>query len=330
MKSLTLLAVILTLPFIAMSSTRDRLPTAAGTITIGGDGGWDYLVVDTTTHRLYVSHSSHVSVIDLEQGKPISDIPNTPSVHGIAIAPEVGRGFISDGADSAVTVFDLKTDSTITTIRVTGDNPDAILYDPVTRRVFTFNGRSGNATAIDAQTLRVVGTIALDGKPEYAVSDNQGAIYVNIENKSQVTRINPNDLTITARWPLAPCEDPTGMAIDRANHRLFVVGRNKLMAIMDADNGRIIKTLPIGAGVDGVVFDPSSWLIYSSNGEGTITIVREVSAEKFTVVGTLNTVRGARTIALDERTHRLYLPVGTRSSGTEPSNSDFRVLVYEP
>jgi DNA-binding beta-propeller fold protein YncE len=306
-----------------------HLPTGPTTIPIGGPGGWDCLSVDTVMHRLYVSHGTHVPIIDLDQNKVVGDIPGTPRVHAIAIAPEFGRGFISDGGDTTVTVFDLKTDSVIARVTVTGRNPDLILYDPSSHRVFTFNGGGMNATVIDAQSLKVLGTIPLDGKPEFAVSDYSGRVFVNIEDKSLVAVIDPVAMKVTATWPIAPAEEPSALVIDRAHHRLFTCAQNKLMAVLDTDSGRVITTVPIGTGVDGAAFDPATQMVFSSNGEGTLTVIHEDDPNTFSVLSTLETARGARTMALDERTHRLYLPVGTRPDSTGVAKDDFRVLVYQ-
>jgi DNA-binding beta-propeller fold protein YncE len=289
----------------------------AGTIAIGGEGGWDYLKVDSAAHRLYVSHATRVDVVDTESGTVVGAIPDTPGVHGIALAPELGRGFVSAGRANAVTVFDLKTLATLATIPVTGENPDAITFEPVSRRIFTFNGRTANATAIDATTNQVVGTVPLGGKPEFAVVDGTGTVFVNIEDKSLLVAFDARTLEVKARWPLAPCEEPSGLALDRAHRRLFSVCGNAMMAVMDADSGKMIATLPTGDGTDGAAFDPAAGLAFASNGEGTLTVVREETPGKYAVAGSVPTRRGARTIALDESTHRLYLP--TAEFGPPPS-----------
>ena len=279
----------------------------ARTIPIGGEGGWDYLTVDTAAHRLYVSHATRVEVIDTQNNTVVGAIPDTPGVHGIALAPEFRRGFTSNGRAGTVTVFDLKTLAVITTVKVTGDKPDAITYEPTSRRVFTFNGDSANATAIDAASAQVVGTIPLGGKPEFAVADGNGRMYVNLEDTATLVAFDARTLEVKGRWPLAPCETPTGLGIDREHRRLFVGCRSKVMAVVDGDSGRVIATLPIGGGVDGIAFDPATALAFASNGEGTVTVVREDSPEKFTLVGNVPTKPGAKTIALDGATHRLYL-----------------------
>ena len=302
---------------VASAQTAPGGYTLTRSIAVGGEGGWDYIKADAATHRLYVSHATEVEVVDTVKGAVIGKIPDTPGVHGIALAPELGHGFISAGRAGSVTVFDLKTLATITTIKVTGENPDAIAYEPATKRVFTFNGRSSNATAIDATTNQVVGTIALDGKPEFAVADGKGAMFVNLEDKSMIVKLDPRSLEVKARWPLAPCEEPSGLAMDVATRRLFSVCSNAMMAVVDADSGRVVTTLPTGEGTDAAAFDPGTKLAFSSNGEGTVTVVREDSPEKFTVVGNVQTKRGARTMTLDEKTHTLYLP--TAQFGPPPS-----------
>ncbi len=276
------------------------------TYKLGGDGGWDYLSLDGSAKRLYISRSTHVIVIDPDSGKPVGDIPDTPGVHGIALAPELGRGFVSNGREGTVSVFDLESLKFLSKIKV-GENPDAILYDPASKRVFTFNGRSHDATAIDAASGTVVGTIKLDGKPEFAVSDEKGEIFVNLEDKSELFALDPNQLEIKSRWPLAPCEEPTGLAIDRKHRRLFSGCSNQLMAIVDADSGKVISTLPIGRGVDATGFDPKTGLAFASCGEGVLTVVHEDSADKFSVAENVPTERGARTLALDPAKHRIFL-----------------------
>src|SRR5438034_10731089 len=211
------------------------------TYKLGGDGGWDYLTFDSNSRRLFISRATHVMVIDADSGKSVGDIPDTPGVHGIALAPDLGRGFISNGREGTVTIFDLKSLKSLGKIKV-GDNPDAILFDPATKRVFTFNGNSHDSTAIDAARGTVVGTIKLDGKPEFAVSDGKGEVFVNLEDKSQLLAVDAKKLTVKSRWPLAPCEGPSGLSLDNKHRRLFS-GCEKLMAIVDADSGKVVSTL---------------------------------------------------------------------------------------
>ena len=276
------------------------------TYKIGGEGGWDYLTADAAARRLYISRSTHVIVLDLDSGKTVGDIADTPGVHGIALAPELGRGFVSNGREGTVSIFDLKTLATSSKVKV-GDNPDAILYDPATKRVFTFNGKSQDSTAIDAEKGTVLGTIKLDGKPEFSASDGKGGVWVNIEDKSELVAIDPNKLEVKSKWPLAPCQEPSGLSIDKKNRRLFVGCDNKMMAVVDADNGKVLATPAIGEGVDATAFDDGTRLAFASCGEGVLTVVREESADKFTVAENVPTQQGARTLALDSKTHNVYL-----------------------
>jgi DNA-binding beta-propeller fold protein YncE len=286
------------------------------TIKLGGDGGWDYLAFDPPSRRLFVSHGTHVVVVDADTRAVVGDIPDTPGVHGIAIAGDLGRGFISNGRSASATIFDLKTLGRIGEVK-TGENPDAILYDRASGRVFTFNGRSGDATAFDAARGTVAGTVPLGGKPEFAVADDKGRVYVNIEDKSEIVALDSRSLQVEGRWPLKPCQEPSGLAFDREHGRLFSVCRNNLMAVVDTVSGRVITTLPIGSGVDGAAFDPATRLAFSSNGEGTVTVVHEDSPEAFRVVETVKTQRGARTLALDPKTHRIFL--STAEFGPAPA-----------
>lgn len=275
-------------------------------IPLGGEGGWDYLTFDPGSGWLYIARATHVIVLDAASGKVVGDIPDTAGVHGIALAPELGRGFTSNGRAGTVTIFDAKTLSVFGSVNA-GQNPDAIVYDPASTRVFAMNGRSHDATAIDAATGKVAGTLPLDGKPEFAVADGRGRVYVNLEDKSQLLALDSRKLEVVARWPLAPCEEPSGLAIDREHRRLFAGCANKLMAVINADSGKVITTLPIGSGVDATAFDPGLQYAYASNGEGTLTIVHEDSADKFTAVDNVPTQRGARTMALDPGSHQVYV-----------------------
>jgi YVTN family beta-propeller protein len=284
-----------------------------GEVKIGGEGGWDYLTVDSAARRLYVSHATHVAVVDIDSGKVIGDIPDTPGVHGIAVAADLNRGFVSNGRSNTVTIFDLKTLKPIGQVP-TGENPDSIRFDAVTGRVFTFNGRSNNSTAIEAKTGTVAGTIALGGKPEFSVADGKGMIYVNIEDTNEMVAIDAARLTVAKRYPLGPCEGPSGLAIDVKNRRLFSVCSNRLMAVSDPDAGKVLATPAIGQGSDGVAFDPGTGCAFSSNGDGTLTVVQQ-SGGKWEVLENIATERGARTIALDDKTHNLYLPTARTAPG---------------
>jgi DNA-binding beta-propeller fold protein YncE len=298
----------------------------SSSINIGGEGRWDLAAVDVPMERLYVSHSTMVHVIDLKTNKVIGEIPNLKGVHGIAFADEFGKGFISNGRSDTVTVFDLKTLKITGNIPVTGKNPDVIIYDPFTKRIFTVNGRSSNATAIDAKTGKVIGTVSLDGKPEFCVSNNKGLMYVNLEDKSQVEEFNSKTLMTIKKWSLGPGENPSGLAIDLKHNILFSCCHNKLMIITNAETGKVITTLPIGEIVDGCEFDPETQFAFSSNGEGTLTVVKEISAKEFKVADNIETQKSLRTIALDPTTHKIYLP--GMLVGKDNSES-FGVLVLE-
>jgi YVTN family beta-propeller protein len=275
-------------------------------VALGGEGFWDYLNVDSANRHVFISHGTHVMVVDADSYAVVGDIPDTQGVHGIAIASDLGRGFTSNGRANTVTIFDLKSFKVLGTVP-TGQNPDAIVYDPASHRVFTMNGRSNDSTAIDGATGTVAGTIPLGGRPEFATADGTGHVYANLEDKSMVVAIDSNALTVKNTWPLAPCEEPSGMAIDIAHRRLFSGCHNKMMAVMDADSGKVIATPPIGQGVDANAFDPGTGLAFSSNGDGTLTVVHEDSPEKFTVVENVSTQPRARTMALDTKTHNVYL-----------------------
>jgi DNA-binding beta-propeller fold protein YncE len=275
------------------------------TAKVGGDGGWDYLTVDSKARRVYISRGTHVMVLDADSAAVVGDIPNTNGVHGIAIAADMDKGFISDGRDGNVTIFDTKTLKVLGTAPA-GKNPDAIIYDPASKRVFAFNGTSKDATAIDAKTGTVAGTIPLGGKPEFAVADEKGHVFVNIEDKSEIIQFDSNKLVVENHWPIAPGEEPSGLALDRKHRRLFSVCSNKLMVVVNADTGKVITTLPIGAGTDAAGFDPETEYAFSSNGEGTLTVVHEDSPDKFSVIETVPTLARARTMALDTKTHQVY------------------------
>lgn len=275
-------------------------------IPVPGEGSWDYLTIDEGARRLYVSHGTQVEVLDIDAGSVVGKIANTPGVHGIAIAPELGRGFVSNGQSSTVTIFDLKTLKEIAQVP-TGKKPDAIIYDPATSRVFAFNGGSNSATVIEAATGTVAGTIDLGGGPEFAAADGSGYMFNNLEDESLVLKIDARKLTVEQRWKTAPCQSPSSMAMDRVNRRLFIGCRSKVMAVMNADTGQVITTLPIGDHVDATAFDPETKVIFNSNGDGTVTVIQQETADKYSVVETVKTVPRAKTMALDPKTHQLFL-----------------------
>jgi YVTN family beta-propeller protein len=277
-----------------------------GSIKIGGSGGWDYLAADSQNHRLYVSHGTEVAVVDVDSEKVVGKIGGMKRIHGIAIDHARKLGFITDGGSNEVVIFDLGTLAVKNKVQA-GTNPDGVVFDQPSDRVFAFNGRSQNATAIDASSGTVAGTIALAGKPEFPVSDGRGHVYANIEDKSEIVEIDSKTLKLEARWPLAPCESPSGLAIDTKNRRLFSVCENKMMAVVDADSGRVVATPEIGNGPDAAGFDPGTGFAFSSNGEGTLTVVREFSPDKYAVAETVPTTKGARTMTVDTKTHKIYL-----------------------
>ena len=310
-------------------------------VPLPGDEGWDYLAFEPGGHRLFIAHSTRVQVIDTDKLALAGEIADTPGVHGIALAPDLGRGYISAGRSGVIVVFDLKTLARLKEIKTTGENPDAILYDTASHRVFTFNGRGRNATAVDARSDQVIGTIPLDAKPEFAVSDGKGRIYVNLEDKNSLAVLDPEKLTVTSRWPISGCEEPSGLAVDAGGQRLFPVCNNKVMAVVDAASGQVLGTAPIGAGVDAAAFDPGSRLAFASCGEGTLTVVRQSASGAPEPVQSVPTRPGARTMALDVRSHRIYLV--TADFGAPPAATpehphprpailpgSFRLLVLEP
>ena len=294
---------------------------SAGQIAVGGEGGWDLMAVDSGARRLYVSHASKVVVIDLDKGVVAGEIADTPGVHGFAVAPELGRGFSTNGRESKTSIVDLKTLNTLSKVD-TGANPDAIIYEPGLHEIYCFNAKASSATVIGAGSGKVVATIPLPGKPELAACDPvAGFVYCNLEDKSAVTVIDTKKHEVVNTWPLAPGEEPTGMAIDLQHHRLFMGCHNKQMVMMDSTNGKVVATVPIGAGVDGAAFDPETQYAFTSNGEGTVTVAHEETPDKLVVVQTLKTAKGARTIALDPKTHSIYLPA-------KDETGSMNVLVY--
>jgi DNA-binding beta-propeller fold protein YncE len=311
-------------------------------IAVGGEGGWDYATIDSAARRLYVTHGTKIVVIDIDKNSVVGEIAETPGVHGFALAPELGLGFSSNGMENKASIVDLKTLQTKSKVD-TGANPDAILYDPGRKEIYTFNGRGNSATVFEAASGKVITIIPLPGKPEFAVVDvKAGKIYNNIEDKNAVVVIDTKTHSVVGTWPIAPGEGASGMAIDLTTHRLFL-GAEKLMVMMDSSSGQVITTVPIGPGVDANSFDPETKLVFAScGGDGTVTIAREDSPDKLTIVQVLQTARGARTMTLDPKTHRIYLaaadyeapgaPPGAGQKPTRPKivPNSFRVLVYGP
>ncbi len=308
------------------------------TVVLGGEGFWDYLTYDPASHRLFITRGTHVMVVSTDSWKVVGDIPDTAGVHGVALAG--GRGYTSNGREAMSTVFDLATLKVQEKVK-TDEGPDAIAYDPASGRVFTMNGRANTATAIDAKGGQAPVSIPLGGRPEFAVADGHGHLFVNLEDKSELVMVDTKKLAVKATWPLAPCQEPSGLAIDVKHHRLFSGCRNKMMAVVDDQSGKVVATVPIGQGVDANRFDPATQLAFSSNGDGTLTVVHEDSPDKYTVVDNVETARGARTMELDETTHTVYLvtadfgpppPATKENPHPRPSMvpGSFKLLVVEP
>jgi len=325
--SLILLAIMVALPAVAAGADYKVVKTWK----LGGDGGWDYLTADSDGHRLFIARATRVMVIDTESGKQVGEIPDTTGVHGVALDSEIGRGFTSNGREDTVSVFDLKSLVVEKKIKV-GSGPDAILYDPFSKRVFTFNGKGHDMTAVDAARGEVVGKIELGGKPEFAATDEKGTVFVNIEDTSELVAFDPQKLTVKSRWKLADCEEPTGLAIDRKNRRLFAgCGGNKRMVVVDADSGKVVASPAIGEGCDATAFDADRGLAFAAAGDGTITVIREDSRDKFSVAQTVTTQKSARTMTVDTKTHQLFTVaanVGPRPERKVEPDS-FVVLVVE-
>ena len=287
-------------------------------LPVGGEGGWDYIKVDPDAHRLYVARGTHVMIVDEVSGKVIGDIADTKGVHGIALATDLGRGFTSNGQANTVTIVDLKTLKPISEVKVTGENPDNIIYDPVTKRVFTFNGKSSNSTVIDATTGKVVGTVALGGKPEEAVPDGNGNVFVNLEDKSAMEEFDAKTLAIKNNWPLAPCEGPSALALDTAHHRLFAAC-DKVMVVVNADTGKVVASPPIGGDPDGDGYDPATGLVFASCQEGLVSVIHQDSPDKYSVVGNVTTQYGTRTMALDPKTHHVFTMTADFKAAAHPT-----------
>jgi DNA-binding beta-propeller fold protein YncE len=306
--------------------------TLLKSVPIPGAGGWDYLIVDEAARRVYVSHGNQVDVLDADSGESKGTIADTQGVHGIALAPDLNRGFTSNGRSSTVSIFDLKTLKTLGTAK-TGLNPDAIIFDPSTKRVFAFNGGGKNATVIEATDGSVAGTIALEGQPEFAAADGAGHVFVNIEDKNTLVKIDAKKMTVLETWPLAPGKTPTGLAMDVKANRLFVGCRSKHLIVINAENGKVVAQQPIGANVDATAFDSATGMIFCSCGDGTVAVFHAESGDKYTPVETIKTKPGARTMALDPKTHKLFLPAvdykpAPGGGRPTPVPNSFAVLVF--
>ena len=281
-------------------------------VTLGGEGGWDYLYYDKNAHRLFITRGTHVMVVDTNTLKVTGDIPELSGIHGVTLAPELGRGFISNGGDNSVTIFDLKTLKKLDSVKV-GERPDAILYDPFTKHVFTFNARSKDSTIVDAATGKVVGTVPLGGKPEFPATDEKGRVFVNIEDKNEIAEIDANTLTALNHWSLGSCEEPSALAFDRAHQRLFAGCSNKMMAVVDSENGKVVTTVPIGEGVDAGRFDANTQEVFMSCGQDAVlTVIHQDTPDKYTVTQNVPTAKGARTMAMDYESNIAYLVTAQR------------------
>lgn len=272
---------------------------------VGGDGGWDYLRVDPDTHRIYISRGTHMMVVDEVSGKVIGDITDTKGIHGIALALDLGKGYTSNGGSNSVSVVDLKTLKTLSEIKIEGGNPDSIIYDPMTKRVFTFNGKTNDSTVIDTASGKVVGTVALGGKPEEPALDGKGNVFVNLEDKSSIMEFDAKTLAIKGTWPLAPCEGPSALAVDTAHRRLFAAC-DKVMVVINADTGKVVASPPIGGDPDGNGYDPSTGMLFAACREGLVSVIHQDSADKYSVVGNITTQFGTRTMALDPKTGHVF------------------------
>jgi DNA-binding beta-propeller fold protein YncE len=319
------LSFVLGFALLAMVSQAHAAPVSASgyhvvkTIPIGGEGQWDYVIVDSASRRVYISHATHVVVLDADSHAIVGDIPNTEGVHGIALAPDLGRGFTSNGRTNTVTIFDLQTFKTIDTVAIGGQNPDAIFYDAASKRVLVFNGKTNNVTAINGSDGKVVGSLALAGKPEFAAGSGDGRVFVNIEDKSEIVQVDAQTLTVTNRWPLAPCKEPSGLAMDSKNRRLFAVCDNSMMAVVNADTGKVVATPAIDDDPDAAGFDPETQLAFSSNGgAGNLTVIHQDSPDKYSVIENVPTKKYARTMAIDFKTHNIFLPIGVFEGATAP------------
>ena len=336
----------LTLLVAGLLGLQTMLPAAEGPykqvaeIKIGADGGWDYLAVDSAAGRLYVSHATKVVVIDMEKNTVVGEIAPAPGVHGIALAPELGRAFVSNGRENSASIVDLKTLQITGSVK-TGANPDCILYEPVHKEVYTFNGRDNSATVFDAATGEIKATIALPGKPEFAVVDvKAGRIYNNIEDTNEIVVIDTSTHAVAAKWPIAPGEGASGLAIDLAHHRLFTVAGNKFLVALDSTSGKVLSTLPIGPGVDAAAYDPATGLVFASSSDSTLTVAKADAAGTLALVQTLATPARSRTMTLDPKTHRIYVSVAEFTApppaapGAQPQRpqmvpGSFKVVVYD-
>jgi len=337
--NLLVLSLVLICTSLSFAGNAPSFQVAAH-FAIAGDGGWDYITFDPDGGRVFIARATHVQVVDAATGKLVGDIADTPGVHGVAIAADFGVGAISNGKANTVSLFDVKSLKKTADVK-SGTKPDAILYEPLTHHVIAFNGKSGDATVIDPATGAVVATIALNGAPEAGASDLKGNVFVNLEDKNELVKLDVNKNMVLAHWPLTGCDGPTGLAMDRKSNRIFSVCANKVMTVLDGDSGKLVATLPIGSHPDAAAFDPELQLAFSSNGDGTLTVVHEDSPDKYTVIHNVATASGARTMALDPKTHRIFLVTAKFGPPPAPTTAEpkprpamipgsFEMLVVEP
>ena len=327
-------AIVLLLALVPAGQAAEKLYHLLKEIPVGGEGGWDYLSVDSPARRLYVAHATKVVVLDLDKEVVVGEITNTPGVHGFAIADDLRRGFSSNGREAKASIVDLKTLKTLSKVD-TGQNPDAILYQRGQEEIYAFNGGDHSATVFEAMTGKVLATVKLSGKPEFAVTDIRlNRVYCNIEDKNEVAVIDSRNHQVIHSWPIAPGQEASGLAVDLFHHRLFLGCGNKLMVMMNSTNGQVLATVPIGEGVDATAFDPGTQMAFSSSGEGTVTIAREETPQKLAVVQTLKTKPGARTMTFDPKTHKIYLGAfnfeekDSAGQKQKPIPDSFHILVY--
>ena len=309
----------------AIPATAQKSYKLADRVKLGGEGGWDYLVFDSTANRLFITRGSHVMVVDAKTLQVTGDIPDLSGVHGVALAPELGRGFITSGGDNMLAIFDLKTLKVLDKVKV-GERPDAVLYDASAKRVYTFNAKSQDSTVVDAASGKVVGTVPLGGKPETGVADGKGNVFVNIEDQSEIVRIDTAKLTVAEHYPLAGCDDPSALVFDPAHRRLFAGCGSKIVAVVDPDAGKLVTTVDIGAGVDAGAFNPKTQQLFMSCGEGVLTVIHQDSPDKYSVVQSVPTVKGARTMALDTASGTVYLVTAQFDPTPPPAGQRRKVL----
>ena len=309
----------------AIPATAQKSYKLADRVKLGGEGGWDYLVFDSTANRLFITRGTHVMVVDAKTLQVTGDIPDLSGVHGVALAPELGRGFITSGGDNMLAIFDLKTLKVLDKVKV-GERPDAVLYDASAKRVYTFNAKSQDSTVVDAASGKVVGTVPLGGKPETGVADGKGNVFVNIEDQSEIVRIDTAKLTVAEHFPMAGCDDPSALVFDTAHRRLFAGCGSKIVAVVDPDAGKLVTTVDIGAGVDAGAFNPKTQQLFMSCGEGVLTVIHQDGPDKYSVVQSVPTVKGARTMALDTASGTVYLVTAQFDPTPPPAGQRRKVL----